>query len=425
MADMETVVEGLFGAVKLKPPRLDLARVRADFPILKTQVHGHPLAYLDSAASAQKPQVVIDAVRHCYEAEYANIHRGVHTLSQRATVAFEAAREKVRDLLNAAEAREIIFTRNATSAINLVAQSYGRHFLAPGDEIVLSHMEHHSNIVPWQLLRDEKGIVLKIAPINDKGELLLDEFEKLLGPKTKLIAITHVANSLGTVLPVVRLCDIAKERGIKILIDGSQAVQHMPVDVRFLDCDFYVFTGHKLYGPSGVGVLYGKAQMLEAMPPWEGGGDMIRSVTFEKTEYNDLPHKFEAGTPNIAGVIGLGAAVDYVRGLGFPAISAHERELVSYASQVLSAIPSVRLIGTAEERAGLVSFVVDGVHAHDVGTILDQEGIAVRAGHHCAQPVMDRFGVPATVRASFGVYSTLEEVDRLAAGVGKVLEIFR
>jgi cysteine desulfurase/selenocysteine lyase len=422
---MQDVMQGLFGEGMLKPPRLEPARVRADFPILARQVYGKPLVYLDSAASAQKPKAVLEALRRCYETEYANIHRGVHYLSMRATEAYEGAREKVRELLNAESASEIVFTRNATAAINLVAASFGRRFLREGDEILLSHMEHHSNIVPWQLLREDKGVVLKVAPISDKGELILDEFEKRLGPRTKLVAITHVSNALGTVVPVAYVAQLAKQRGIRILIDGSQAAPHLPVDVRHIDCDFYVFTGHKLYGPSGVGVLYGKAELLDAMPPWEGGGEMIRSVSFEKTEYNAIPYKFEAGTPPIAQAIGLGAAIDYVKALGFAAIAAHEQELLAYATQKLSALDRVRLIGTAADKAGIVSFVIEGVHAHDVGSVLDQQGIAVRTGHHCAQPVMARFNVPATARASFGVYTTADEIDALVKGVRKVQEIFR
>jgi cysteine desulfurase/selenocysteine lyase len=402
---------------------LDPAAIKRDFPILAGLSHGKPLVFLDSAASAQKPQAVIDAVRRCYEAEYANVHRGVYELSQRATETYEAGRERVRRFINAREAREIIFVRGATEAINLVAQSFGRAFLKAGDEIVVSAMEHHSNIVPWQMLRDEKGVVLRVAPISDAGELDLDAFAALLSPKTKLISITHVANALGTVVPVAEIVRLAKAQGIPVLIDGCQAVPHMAVDVAKLDCDFYVFSGHKLYGPSGIGVLYGKAAVLEAMPPWQGGGDMIRSVTFERTEYGDLPHKFEAGTPHISGPAGLAAAIDYVEDIGLDAIGAHERDLVQYATERLSAINSLRLIGTARDKAGVVSFVLEGMHPHDVGTILDHHGIAVRAGHHCAQPVMDRFGVPATVRASFGVYNSRADVDALVAGLGRVIEV--
>ncbi len=402
----------------------DAMRARADFPILEQQVYGRPLVFLDSAASAQKPRAVIDAVRHCYEHEYANIHRGVYYLSERTTAAVEGARGKVRAFLNAAEDREIVLLRGATEGINLVAQSWGRANLKPRDEIVISHMEHHSNIVPWQMLRDELGVVLRIAPIGDDGSLLFDEFEKLLGPRTKLVAITHASNALGTIVPLREVVLAAQLHGARVLVDGAQAVPHMPVDVQALDCDFYVFSGHKLYGPSGIGALYGKAELLEAMPPWQGGGDMIRSVSFEKTEYNVIPYKFEAGTPNIAGAIGLGAAIDYLTGLGIEQIGAHEQTVLDYANHRLGEFNSVRLYGTAPEKASIVSFAVEGVHPHDVGTILDRRGIAVRAGHHCAQPVMERFGVAATVRASFGLYNTTADVDALCDGVREVLEIF-
>jgi len=403
---------------------LDPVAVRCDFPIFAHDVNGKKLVFLDSAASAQKPRAVIEAIRHVYEDEYANVHRGVYWLSQRATDAFEGAREKVRGLLNAASEKEIIFVRGATEGINLVAQTWGRQNLNAGDEILISAMEHHSNIVPWQMLRDERGIVLKVAPIDDDGELVVAGFRKLLGPRTRLVAITHVANALGTVLPVADLIRWSHEAGALVLIDGCQAVPHMAVDVRALDADFYVFSGHKLYGPSGIGVLYGKQAILEAMPPWQGGGDMIRSVTFEKTEYADLPYKFEAGTPNIAGAIGLGAAIDYVLGLGYAAIGAHEHDLTAYAHTRLNQLPGIRIIGQARDKAAVVSFVMDGVHPHDIGTILDGEGVSVRAGHHCAQPVMDRFDVPATARASFGVYNTREDVDALVAALRRVAEIF-
>ena len=404
---------------------LDMARIRRDFPIFARPVHGKRLVFLDSAASAQKPRSVIDTERHVYEAEYANVHRGVYWLSQRATEAYEGAREKVRDFLNAAEAREIVFLRGATEGINLVAQTYGRRFLGPGDEVVVTQVEHHSNIVPWQMLREEKGIILKVAPVDDSGELDLEAFERLLGPRTKLVSIAHVANALGSVMPVEEVIRLAKTRGIAVLLDGCQAVPHMPVDVRGLDCDFYVFSGHKLYGPTGIGVLYGKAQLLQAMPPWQGGGDMIRSVTFEKTEYNELPWKFEAGTPNIAGTVGLGAAIDYVRSISYEAIQAQEREILAYAVRELAKINSLRLIGQPRHRSGVISFALGGVHPHDVGTILDHDGICVRAGHHCAQPTMDRFGVPATVRASFGIYNDRDDVDALVAGLGRVQEVFQ
>ncbi len=403
----------------------DARRARDDFPIFKQKIYGHPLVFLDSAASAQKPRAVIDAVRHCYEREYANIHRGVYYLSERATAAFEDARKKVQRFLNAREAREIVFTRSATEAINLVAATYGHAFLGEGDEIVLSHMEHQSNIVPWQLLRDHKAVVLRVAPISDAGEFLLDEYEKLLGPRTKLVAITHVSNALGTVTPVRDIVRLAHEHGAKVLFDGSQAAPHLDIDVQELDCDFYVFTGHKVYGPSGIGVLYGKAEHLEAMPPYQGGGEMIHSVTFENTEYAVIPHKFEAGTPHIAGAIGLGAAIDYLTALGLERIGAHEQAVLDYATQRIREINSVRLFGTAPDKASILSFTVEGVHPHDVGTVLDRSGIAVRAGHHCAQPLMHRFGVSATVRASFSLYNTVEDADALAAGIAKVTGFFR
>ena len=402
----------------------DLARVRADFPILAQEIHGHPLVFLDSAASAQKPRQVIDAVAGCYETQYANIHRGVYALSERTTEAFEAARETVRRYLNAAEAREIVFLRGGTEAINLVAATFGRANFAAGDEVVLSHMEHHSNIVPWQMLRDEKGIVLRIAPIDDDGNFLLDEFAKLLNSRTRLVAITHASNALGTIVPIKQVVEMAHAEGAAVLVDGCQAVPHMAIDVQDLDCDFYVFSGHKLYGPSGIGALYGKAALLEAMPPYQGGGEMILSVSFEKTEFNHIPHKFEAGTPNITGAIGLGAAIDYVTDLGLERIGAHEQAVQEYATRRLSELNSVRLIGTATHKASIVSFTVEGVHPHDVGTVLDRAGIAVRAGHHCAQPVMARFGLAATVRASFGIYNGADDVDRLVAAVGQAVEIF-
>lgn len=402
----------------------DVEAIRRDFPILSRTVHGKPLVFLDSAASAQKPQIVIDAVANCYSEEYANIHRGVYFLSQLATEKFEGARGKVQRFLNAAEAREIVFTRNATEAINLVASSYGRRFLKKGDEIILSEIEHHSNIVPWQLLRDETGIVIKVAPVDDRGALLLDRFRALLSERTKLVAVTHMSNALGTVLPVKEIARLAHNAGALVLVDGCQAVPHMPVDVREIDADFYVFSGHKLYGPSGIGVLYAKAHLLEAMPPYQGGGEMIVSVSFEKSTYAPIPHKFEAGTPHIAGAIGLGAAIDYVTATGLNRISNHEHALTTYATERLMAIPGVSLVGTAPGKGSILSFTVEGVHPHDVGTILDHHGIAVRAGHHCAQPVMDRFKVPATVRASLGMYNTEAEVDVLTAAIRHVREIF-
>ena len=402
----------------------DLNRVREDFPVLCQRPHGRRLAFLDSAASAQKPRSVIDAVLHCYEAEYAIVHRGVYWLSERVTEAFDGAREKVRSFVNAPKASEIVFVRGATEGINLVASSYGGTFLDAGDEVIVSHMEHHSNIVPWQFLRDQRGIVLKVAPINDDGELILDKFEAMLGSRTKLVAITHVANALGTILPVKDICHMARSRGIRVLIDGCQAVPHASVDIQDLGCDFYVFSGHKLYGPSGVGVLYAREELLELMPPYQGGGDMIESVTFDKTDYAAPPYKFEAGTPHIAGVIGLGAAIDYVRSIGLDEISAHESDVLGYGIRHLAEIDGLRLIGEARERAGVISFVLDNVHAHDVGTILDQEGVAVRTGHHCAQPVMDRFGVASTVRASIGMYNGRDDIDALATGLNRVKEIF-
>ncbi len=412
------------GAVQTRPA-IDVRKVREDFPILKSLVHGKPLVYLDNAATTQKPRAVIDAILRYYEGQNSNIHRGVHHLSEVATRAFEAARVKVQRFLNAADAREILFTRGATESINLVAQSFVRPGLKAGDEVLITHMEHHSNIVPWQMLRDEKGLVLKVAPINDRGELILEEFEKLLSPRTKLVSVTHVSNALGTIVPVREIIGMARRVGAKVLLDGAQAVPHVAVDVRALDCDFYAFSGHKLYCPTGIGVLYGKAALLEAMPPYQGGGDMILSVTFEKTKYNHLPYKFEAGTPHIEGVIGLGAGLDYVTALGLDAIAAHEHDVLQHGTKVLSAIPGLRIIGTAREKAGVLSFDLEGVHPHDIGTILDQEGIAIRTGHHCAQPVMDRFHVPATARASLAVYNTREELDALAAGLQKVAEVFR
>lgn len=402
----------------------DVARIRADFPILAEKVHGKPLVFLDSGASAQKPRAVIEAMTRMYEHTYANVHRGIYHLSQAATDEFEKAREAVARFIGAPESREVVFTRNATEAINLVAYSWGAHFLKPGDEVLISHLEHHANIVPWQLLRDRHGIVLKVAPIDDSGALIWDEFVRLVGPRTKLVAMAHVSNTLGTVLPVAEIVRVAHEKGARVLIDGSQAVQHMPVDVQALDADFYVFTGHKLYGPTGIGALYAKAALLEAMPPWQGGGDMILSVSFDKTEFNDIPHKFEAGTPAFVEAAGLRAAIEYVEGIGLGPIAAHEHDLLTYATEKLKSINSLRIIGEAEGKAGVISFVLDGIHPHDIGTILDREGIAVRVGQHCAHPVMDRFGVHATVRVSFGLYNTRAEVDALCAGLQRVREIF-
>jgi cysteine desulfurase / selenocysteine lyase len=403
----------------------DVEAVRRDFPILSMKVYGKPLVYLDNAASAQKPQVVIDAERDVYEHGYANIHRGVHWLSVHATDAYDASREKARAFVNARTAEEMIFVRGTTEAVNLVAQTYGRAHVGAGDEVLITGLEHHSNIVPWQLLCEEKGATLSVARLTDSGDVNLESFERLLSPKTRIVAIAHLSNALGTVLPVAEIVKRAHARKIPVLVDGAQAVPRMPVDVQALDCDFYAFSSHKIYGPSGVGVLYGKAELLEAMPPYQGGGDMIRSVTFEKTTFNTLPYKFEAGTPNIAGGIAFGAALDYVTKLGLPAIAAHEHDLLRYATERLSEVPGLTIIGTAREKAGVLSFVLDGVHPHDIGTVLDREGIAIRTGHHCAQPVMDRFGLPATARASFGLYNTRGEVDALVAGVHKVIGMFR
>ena len=403
---------------------LAVERIRKDFPILRQRVRGKPLVYLDNAATSQKPQGVIDTVNRYYSAENANVHRGIHFLSEKATQTYEDARDTVRRFLNAADTREIIFVRGTTEAINLVAQSYGRTFLTTGDEFVISAMEHHSNIVPWQILCEQIGARLRVIPFNYNGELLLDEYEKLLNERTKFVAVVHVSNALGTINPIKQIIEMAHRRSIPVLIDGAQAVPHLRLDVQDLDCDFYAFSGHKVYGPTGIGVLYGKADLLERMPPYQGGGDMISVVTFEKTHYNTLPYKFEAGTPNIAGGIGLGAAIDYVTEIGLEAVAAYEHELLVYATEALSTIKGLRIIGTAKEKASVVSFVLDGVHAHDIGTILDHQGIAIRAGHHCAMPVMQRFGVPATARASLAFYNTKEEVDALIRALHKVSEVF-
>jgi cysteine desulfurase / selenocysteine lyase len=408
-----------------EPPRAyDVEAVRRDFPILGQTVHGKPLVYLDNAATTQKPRAVIDAESTLYREYYSNVHRGVHQLSIRSTDAYEAARVGAQRLLNASEGREIVFVRGTTEAVNLVAQSYGRTRLRAGDEVLISTLEHHSNIVPWQIVCEQTGATLRVAPIDDAGDVVLEEMEKLLGPKTRLVAVAHVSNALGTVNPVKRIVEMAHAWNAPVLIDGAQAVSRLPVDVRDLDCDFYAFSGHKVYGPSGIGVLYGKAEFLDAMPPYQGGGDMILSVRFEKTTYNSLPYKFEAGTPNIAGAVGLGAALQYVASLGLDAIAAHEAELLDYATRALEAVPGLRLVGTAREKAGVLSFVLDGVHPHDVGTILDYEGIAIRTGHHCAQPVMERYGLPATARASLGCYNTRAEVDALVRGISRVKEVF-
>ncbi len=402
----------------------DVERIRRDFPILQTTVHGQPLVYLDNAATSQKPKQVIDAITNYYLSENANIHRGVHELSQRATHDYEQARIKIQRFLNAAHAHEIIFVRGATEGLNLVVQTYGRTHVGEGDEVVISTFEHHSNIVPWQILCEEKGAKLRVIPINDRGELEMDAYARLLNDRTRMVSVAHVSNALGTVNPVRTIVEMAHARGIPVMVDGAQAAPHMRVDLAALDCDFYALSGHKMYGPTGIGVLYGKTSLLEKMPPYQGGGDMISSVTFEKTTYNVLPYKFEAGTPDIAGVIGLGAAVDYLNEIGMDAISAHEHDLVTYGTAVLEGIEGIRLLGTAREKAGVISFLMDGVHPHDIGTVLDQEGIAVRTGHHCAQPVMDRYGVPDTTRASFGLYNTRAEIDRLAEGIRHVKEIF-
>jgi cysteine desulfurase/selenocysteine lyase len=402
---------------------LDVEHVREDFPILTQRIHGKPLVYLDNAATTQKPRAVIEAEQRFYLRDKSNIHRGVHELSDRATNAYEEARDKVRRFLNAQESREIIFVRGTTEAINLVAQTLGRARTGAGDEILISAMEHHSNIVPWQILCEAKGARLRVAPINDRGELILEEFLKLLGPRTRLVSVVHISNVLGTINPVKAIVEAAHRLGIPVLVDGAQAAPHQRVDVQDLDCDFYAFSGHKIYGPTGVGVLYGKAKLLEAMPPYQGGGDMISSVTFEKTTYNTLPYKFEAGTPNVAGVVGLGAAIDYISEIGLERIAAYEVELLADATEKLSRVPGLRIIGTAREKAAVISFVMDGLHPHDVGTVLDQEGIAVRTGHHCAQPLMDRFKVPATTRASFALYNTRQEVDALVEGLNKVREV--
>jgi cysteine desulfurase / selenocysteine lyase len=399
-------------------------RLRQDFPILATTVRSKPLVYLDNAATAQKPQAVIDTLDRYYRAENANVHRGVHYLSELATAEYEAARDKARVFLNAADRREIIFVRGTTEAINLVAQSYGRTFLKAGDEIVITAMEHHSNIVPWQMLCEQTGAVLRVVPIDDDGAMIFAEYERLLNERTRLVSVAHISNALGTINPLQQMVDLAHTRGVPVLLDGAQAAPHVALDVRALDCDFYAFSGHKLFGPTGIGVLYGKAALLETMPPVQGGGDMISSVTFEKTTYNQLPYKFEAGTPHIAGVIGLGAAIDYVQAVGLEPIAAYEGELLAYATERLSSIPQVRIIGTAKHKASVTSFVVEGVHPHDVGTILDDQGVAIRAGHHCAQPVMQRFGVPATNRASLAFYNTRAEIDALVAGLHKVIEVF-
>ena len=402
----------------------DVARVRKDFPILARNVRGQNLVYLDNAATSQKPQAVIDSMKRYYETENSNVHRGVHTLSELATRSYEDARLKVQRFINAAHSHEIVFVRGTTEGLNLVAQTYGRTHVGKGDEVLISGLEHHSNIVPWQILCQQNEAALRVAPINDAGEIVIEEYERLLSNGTKLVSIAHISNSLGTINPVKHMIELAHRRGIPVVLDGAQAVPHMKVDVRELDCDFYTFSAHKMYGPTGIGALYGKTALLSEMPPYQGGGDMIKSVTFEKTVYNDLPYKFEAGTPNIAGTIGFGSAIDYLGRLDWASVISYERDLLSYATEALASIKGLRIIGTAKEKAGVLSFVLENVHPHDVGTILDREGIAVRTGHHCAQPVMDRFGVPATARASFAIYNTKEEVDALVKGIYKVKEVF-
>ena len=399
-------------------------KIRADFPILAELIRNKPLVYLDNAASCQKPQAVIDSIVHLYSHDYANVHRGVHTLSVRSTDKFEGARTKVKDFINAASEKEIIFVRGATEAINLVAQTYGKANIKAGDEILITAMEHHSNIVPWQILCQQTGAILKVAPINLQGELIYDEFEKLIGDKTKLVSVVHMSNALGTINPVKKIIAAAHAKGIPVLLDGAQAIPHMAVDVQDLDCDFYVFSGHKLYAPSGIGALYGKQALLEAMPPYQGGGDMIRKVTFEETEYNVLPYKFEAGTPNIADVVGLGAAIDYLNAIGMDKIAAYEAELLDYATEKARQIKGLRIIGEAGHKGAILSFTLDKIHPHDIGTMLDSLGIAVRAGHHCAMPVMDFFKVPATARASFAMYNTKEEIDVLMKGIESLIEVF-
>jgi len=401
-----------------------VARIREQFPVLQQNVNGHPLAYLDNAASSQRPQAVIDAVSHYYAHDHANVHRGVHTLSHRATEAYEGAREKVRHFINAASTREIVFTRGTTEAINLVAASFGRQ-LSAGDEVIISHLEHHSNIVPWQLLCERSGVVLKVIPMNDKGEILFDEFLALLGPCTRLLALCHVSNALGTIVPVEKYIAEARKRDIPVLLDGAQAVPHQAVDVAALGCDFYAFSGHKMFGPTGIGILYGREAWLEKLPPYQGGGDMILSVSFTGTTYNELPYKFEAGTPNIAGAIGLGAAVDYLLNTGMDEISQYEARLLDYATNAISNVNGIRLYGTAEKKAGVVSFNLDGIHPHDLGTVLDHQGVAIRTGHHCAMPVMEYFGIAGTARASLAFYNTEQDIDQLVDGLALAIKMFR
>jgi cysteine desulfurase/selenocysteine lyase len=402
----------------------DVQKVRRDFPILTQRIHGKPLVYLDNAATTQKPQSVIDAMVRSYAEDNANIHRGVHLLSERATRAYEEARGKVQKFLNAPNPREIVFVRGTTEAINLVAQTFGRANVGKGDEVLITEMEHHSNIVPWQMLCEEKGAHLTVLPITDEGELRMDLLDTLLTNRTRIVAVGHVSNSLGTINPISTIVEAAHRRGVPVLVDGAQAVAHLPVDVQSLGCDFYALSGHKLFGPTGIGVLWGRLALLDAMPPYQGGGDMISAVTFKKTTYNVVPNKFEAGTPNIAGSVGLGAAIDYLKGVDFKALQAHESDMLAYGTKALTSVPGVRMIGTAAHKAGVLSFVMEDVHPHDIGTILDQEGVAIRTGHHCTQPLMDRLGVPATARASLALYNTREEIDALVGALGKVREIF-
>lgn len=402
----------------------DVIAARKDFPILNEQVHGHPLVYLDNAATAQKPRQVIETVDAYYRETNSNIHRGVHTLSEKATAIYETARDKVKEFISADSTKEIVFVRGATEGINLVAQSFGRNTLKAGDEIIITELEHHSNIVPWQILSEQTGATLKYIPINDAGELILEQYEKLLSDKTRIVAVGHISNALGTINPIKTIIEKAHAVGAKVLVDGAQAVPHTSVDVKELDCDFYVFSGHKLFGPTGIGVLYGKEALLEAMPPYQGGGDMIQMVTMEKSTYNALPYKFEAGTPNIAGVIGLGAAIDYVNDLGLDAAAQYENELLDYANVQAAQVSGMNLVGTAKNKTSILSFTLDGIHPHDIGTILDGEGVAIRAGHHCAMPVMERFSIPATARASFAFYNTREEIDALINAILKCQKVF-
>jgi cysteine desulfurase/selenocysteine lyase len=402
----------------------DVRNVRKDFPILQQEVNGKPLVYLDNAATSQKPRIVLDALQHYYTSLNSNVHRGVHRLSEQATAAYEATRLKVKEFINAEQTEEIVFVRGTTEGVNLVASSFGKKFISARDEVLISALEHHSNIVPWQILCDERKATLRVVPINDRGEIILEDYTRMLNERTRIVAIAHVSNALGTVSPVREMVALAHGRGVPVLLDGAQAVPHLRVDVREIDSDFYTFSSHKMFGPTGIGVLYGKRSWLEKLPPYQGGGDMIKSVTFEKTTYNDLPYKFEAGTPNIADTIGFGAAIDYLTSMDFTAVQNYERDLLAYATEALSGLGGIRIIGTAREKAGVLSFVMDGIHAHDIGTILDSEGIAVRTGHHCAMPVMERFDVPATVRASFAFYNTRGEVDALAKGLHKVQEVF-